>query len=51
MDDNGCVGPAEHGMPEDDGSAPTGARRPKQPPVAPPAFWLGGLILVLVSRV
>ena len=48
-DDNGCVGSAEHGMPKDDGSAPTGVRRRKQPPLAPPAFWLGGLVLVLAG--
>ena len=48
-DDNGRVGLAEHGTPEEEGSEQTGARRPMQPPLAPPAFWLTGLILVLAG--
>ena len=43
------MGPTESGIPEDGGSASTGVRRPKQPPVAGPAAWLGGLVLVLAG--
>ena len=43
------MGPTDSGMPEDDGSASRGAHRPKQPPVAGPAAWLGGLVLGLAG--